>query len=449
MPIPPSRLQLPRKIWQQFAARVKLIDWMPARQLLHKRWFRMLLNGLVGLFIFTNVFLLFAVDDTPLLAVHQVLNRDDIERAKQILHIPPNERDQIKTLSLNAKDLNIASRYLLDHFVENATQIEAIDNMLFIQVAVFVPRSIWGQYLDFSFKLIQDENGIRIKSFKVGEISIPDPAANRMIPWIVTHTPLNRYYNVAQQYVTEVQIAHNALNLSYKGAIVDAAKQLAVSKHKSYPNLYVYQHLINEIVAKHDPAWRLSLAELIKPLFAYAYANSSEDSAIQENRTVIIAIASYIYKRELRRFLPLGLVYAKEYPVYAYKRVDVPQHFIASALISAVDSSLLSDKLGIDKELSDAESGSGFSFVDINSDRSGTLFGQMAIASPQSARQLQKRAAEISDYTALIPDIQGLPEHMDEAEFIRRYQKIGSAEYLKQVAEIEQRVQALGFYETP
>ena len=42
-----------------------------------------------------------------------------------------------------------------------------------------------------------------------------------------------------------------------------------------------------------------------------------------------------------------------------------------------------------------------------------------------------------------------LAEHMDEAEFIRRYQKIGSAEYLKQVAEIEQRVQALGFYETP
>lgn len=417
------------------------------KRILTRRWLRIGLLNLLLIFVFGNVLLLFAIDDTPLIAVREVLNREDIDRAKQILHISPQERDQVKTISLNAKDINIASRYILDHVVENATQIAIEERVLFIQIAVYVPRTVWGQYLDFSFKLIQDGDHIRIKSFKVGEISIPDKAANALAPWIVEHTPLNRYYSIARQYIQNIEIANGTLNISYLGAIIDATKQLAISKHKSYPNLYTYQQQINEIVNRHDPAWRLSLAQLVQPLFAYAYAHSDEDTAIQENRTVLIAIASYIYKRELRRFLPLGLVYSKEYSVYAYKRVDVPQHFIASALITAVDSSLFSEKLGLDKELGDAESGSGFSFVDLCSDQAGTLFGQMAISSPQSARELQKRAADISEYQALIPDIQGLPEHMDEAEFIRRFQRVGSHEYQMQLQEIQNRLNALAFYQ--
>ena len=402
---------------------------------------------LLTVLIIGNLFLLFAVDDTPLLKIHESLNREDIQRAKQILHLSPEERDQIKTISLNQKDINIATSYLLNHFVQNTTLIQIGEHDILAQLAIYVPKTLWGQYLDIYFRLIQTTDGIRIKSFKIGEISIPDTAANYLIPAVIANTPLNKYRQLAQHYIKNAQIHDGILEVSYLGSMVDAAKQMAAQKHKDYPNLHLYQQQINDIVAQHDPAWRLSLIELLQPLFASAYQHSNLDNAITENRAVIIAVASYIYKQELRRFLPIGLVYSKEYPVFAYKRVDIPQHFIASALLACVDSSLLSQKLGEDKELGDAENGSGFSFIDLTSDRAGTRFGQLAIANPHQARDLQQRMANINDYSAILPDVQDLPEKMDEASFKARYNEIGSPAYQSVIEEIDKRINNLPFYQ--
>lgn len=397
-------------------------------------------------FLLFNVLLLFAIDDTPLLKMHQSLNREDIQRAKQILHLTPEERENTKTIVLNQKDVNIAVNYLLNHFVENTVQIDLSQDLVFSQIAVFVPKSIWGRYLDFSFKLIQKENSIKIKSLKIGEISIPDPAANYLIALIVHSTPLSKYWHLGEKYIKDIRFTSEGIQVSYLGAIVEEAKQLAVQKHRDYPNLHLYQQQINDIVSQHDPAWRLSLMDLLQPLFLSAYQNSSEDTAVQENRAVIIAVGSYIFKQELRRYLPLGLVYSREYPVFAYKRIDIPQHFIASALLATVDASLLGEQLGVDKELGDAEQGSGFSFIDLTADRAGTRFGQLAIASPKQARQLQHTLSETKDYTSIIPDPQDLPEHMDEQSFKSRFGSTDSSAYQSLIQEIDKRIDGLAFY---
>jgi len=392
------------------------------------------------------VLLLFALDNSPLLKTHEGLNRDDILRAKLLLQVKPEEHNEIKTVTLNQKDINIAVSYLLNHFVENTVQIHVGTNMVFAQIAVFVPQTIWGRYLDFSFKLIQNGNEVRIKSFKIGEISIPDRAANYLIPAIAHSTPLKQYWQLGEDYIKDVRFTSEGLQVSYLGAIVDAAKQLAIQKHREYPNLYLYQQQINEIVSQHDPDWLLSLTDLLQPLFLSAYQRSSEDTAIRENRAVIIAVSSYIYKQELRRYLPLGLVYNKEYAVYAYKRIDIPQHFIASALLAAVDSSLLGEQLGVDKELGDAEKGSGFSFIDLTADRAGTRFGKMAIASPQEARELQRIMSQAKDYTVVLPDLKGLPEQMDTIAFKSRFGGTGSQLYRNMIAEIDERIGSLPLY---
>ncbi|TPQ26070.1 hypothetical protein [Methylomonas koyamae] len=393
------------------------------------------------------VLLLFAIDDSPLPSLNQGLTRDDIQRAKQLLQVRPEERSQLKTVNLDQKDLNIAASYLLDHFVENTTQVHFGQDRIDCQIAVFVPETLFGHYLDFSFSVRQLNDTIRLKSFKVGEISIPDPAANLLIPALVIHTPLNDYWQVLTQYVKNVQIGPQTLEISYLGSIADAAKQLVIRKHAEYPNLHLYQQQINDIVNRHDPDWRLSLIELLQPLFATAYQNTPEADAIQENRAIIIAVASYIYKRDLRRFLPLGLVYSKEYPVFAYKRVDIPQHFIASALLAAVDASLLGERMGVDKELGDARQGSGFSFIDLSADMAGSRFGRMAIASQNKARLLQKLMAETKDYSAIIPEVQDLPEHMDEMDFKQRFERVGSKRYQEVISEIDKRLDDLPLYQ--
>ncbi len=397
--------------------------------------------------ILLAILLFFAIDDSPLLKIHQGLNREDIQRAKQLLHVAPEERNQLKTVSLDQKDLNIAVSYLLNHFVENTTQIQIANDRLLVQIAIFVPKSLWGRYLDFSFSLRQVGDSILIKSLKVGEISIPDPAANILIPAIVHNSPLAQHWQLLSQYVKQVRINPQALEISYLGSIVDAAKQLAIQKHRDYPNLHRYQQQINEIVSQHDPDWRLSLTDLLQPLFLSAYQQTSVDDAIQENRAIIIAVGSYIYKHDLRRYLPLGLVYSKEYPVFAYKRADIPQHFIASALLAIVDSSFLGEQIGIDKELGDAHKGSGFSFIDLMADRAGTRFGQLAIASPQEARELQKIMSSTKDYSAIIPDMLDLPENMDEQTFKLRFDAIGSSAYNQIIQQIDARINDLPLYQ--
>jgi len=406
---------------------------------------RLLYFGLI-FFVLFNVLLLFALDNSPLLKIHQGLNREDILRAKQLLQVKPEERDEIKTVTLNQKDINIAASYLLNHFVENTVQIQVGHNLVFAQVAIFVPQTIWGRYLDLSFKLVQENETIRIKSFKVGEISIPDPAANYLVPIIARSTSLSTYWRVFENYVTDVRFTAEGLQVSYLGAIVDAVKQLVIQQHREYPNLHLYQQQINAIVSQHDSTWLLSLNDLMQPLFQSAYQRSTQATAIRENRAVIIAVGSYIYKQELRPYLPLGLVYSKEYPVYAYKRIDIPQHFIASALLATIDSALLGEQLGVDKELGDAEKGSGFSFIDLASDRAGTRFGQMAVASAKQARELQRIMSTSEDYTTIIPDIKGLPEQMDNRVFKKRFGGPGSKLYQNMIAEIDERIGSLPLY---
>lgn len=393
------------------------------------------------------VLLSFALDNSPLMPIDHGFNRDDIQRAKQILQVKPEEREQIKTLNLNQNDINIAASYLLNHFVENTVRILIEEDKVLIKIAVFVPQTLWGRYLDFSFKLLQKDDDIRIKSLKIGRISIPDPAANYLVKAAIHSPPLRQYWLLANKCIKSINITPGNVEISYLASMVEEAKQLVTQKHREYPNLRRYQQQINDIVSQHDANWRLSLTDLLQPLFATAYQHSSEDSAIQENRAVIIAVASYIYKNDLRGYIPLGLIYNKEYPVFAYKRIDIPQHFIASALLVAVNNSaVLAEKMGEDKELGDAERGSGFSFIDLAADRTGSHFGKLATSDSKRARKLQERMANVKHYADIIPELLDLPEHMDDTAFKARFQKIGSPEYQAMIEEIDRRIGQLAIY---
>lgn len=395
-----------------------------------------------------SILLCFAIDNSPQEILIQGLTRQDIDRAKQILRVQPEEHDAVKHLSLDSKDLNIAVGYLLSHYIENTTAIRFLPNKLWFQIALFVPQSPWGHYLDISFTLRQGPQNIFIKSLKLGEISIPDPVANRLIPFIVHHSRLQEYWQLGQQYIQSVRLTETTLEIDYLTAIVDDVKRLAVRKHHDYPSLPFYQQQINDIVSQHDPAWRLSLNDIMQPLFKQALQRSHEANVIQENKAIILAVASYIFKGELRSFLPLGLVFNKEYPAFAYKRIDIPEHFIASAMVAALGTSTLSQQLGLDKEVGDSQRGSGFSFVDINSDKTGSLFGQLACNNVQSAFYIQQQMAQAKDYTSFIPDPQGLPEEMDQQSFVAQYTSTESDAYKTMIAEIDSRIRALKIYQS-
>ncbi|MGR9054148.1 MAG: hypothetical protein ACU84J_16030, partial [Gammaproteobacteria bacterium] len=210
------------------------------------------------------------------------------------------------------------------------------------------------------------------------------------------------------------------------------------------------QRKLTEIIDRHDPEWRLSLAELFQPLFELAYRRSKPNTAIKENRIVIFTVNSYVNRRENLPYLP-GNVTARphrNFPVFLYKRIDLAKHFIASATLTATGGGHLANLIGQEKELSDARSGSGFSFIDLAGDRAGMRFGYMAVSSPENARNLQKYMSRIKDYTAFMPDMSDLPENLTRKQFKKQFFSVYTPMYQQMLQTIDERIDALPLYKT-
>jgi hypothetical protein len=175
------------------------------------------------------------------------------------------------------------------------------------------------------------------------------------------------------------------------------------------------------------------------------------ETAIDENRIVISTINDYVNKQETKKLLstpettPAKL---QQYSAFLYKRIDLAQHFIGSAALTASVSKQAAQIAGVEKELSDAQGGSGFSFIDLAADKAGTRFGELATSSPENARKMQKAMSEIKDYSDFMPDPRDLPEHMNEADFKQRFGSVNSPVYQKISKEIDERISATRIYNT-
>lgn len=403
---------------------------------------------LFGLIITTMVLVLFAVSDTPEVELDWALTHDDVVRAKKILHEGAKTKpDEIATIELSHDDLNLAANYLLNRYSKSGVRIGLKENKLKFVVSMTLPENRLGKYLNITFRL-GNEEGYQlpvITKFKAGNLLLPASLAGFVINKVIEHSSLNNYFILATRPIKGVKIDPNKITISYVSdleTLIQARNVL--TRTDNSPALSIYQQKIADIIAHHDPAWRLSLAELLKPLFELAYRRSTLDNAVEENRLLIMAVNDYLNKKFLTTSKPSG----KQYPAFMYKRSDLAQHFIGSAALTASIGNQASKVVGEEKELSDAQNGSGFSFVDLAADKAGTRFGEIATASPESARKLQLAMSNIKDYSDFMPDPSDLPEKMHEADFKNRYGSVRSAAYQELSNKIDARIAAMPLYST-
>ncbi len=119
------------------------------------------------------------------------------------------------------------------------------------------------------------------------------------------------------------------------------------------------------------------------------------------------------------------------------KREDLPKHWALSAALSATYGADISAAMGTWKEVADSgKGGSGFSYVDLAADRSGSLVGEL-LSDPTRAGAMRAWLAEADEGKLLPIHELALAEGLDEAEFRRRYASTESAAYAKQVARID------------
>lgn len=394
---------------------------------------------LVAILIISMMLIFFGISNEPEVKLDWVMTQADVNRAKKILHEGYQVRpDEIGTIELSYADLNLGANYLLNRFTKGKAAISLKPNKLKFNVTATLPENVLGKYLNITFRLgNEDGNPLpTLTKFKAGKLLLPPKLAAYVIETVIKHSKLNEYFILATRPIQAVVIGTDRIKITYhpSQATVDTARDLLAYNKTEYDQAKVYKAKLTEIIQKHDPDWRLSLAELLQPLFAIAYERSTLNTAIEANRTIINTVNDYVNNSKT-----VSNPVKPYYPAFMYKQNDLAQHFIGAAAITTSVNSQIAEIMGEEKELRDAQKGTGFSFKDLAADKAGTRFGELATVSAQSARKLQQMMASIKDYTAFMPDPRNLPEPMDETTFKQRYGSTKSQAY----QEISKQIDAL------
>jgi hypothetical protein len=379
---------------------------------------------------------------------HWSFGKTDIAKARKILDEGSTTSAQrLKKLDLNEKELNLVANYLLNRHVKSATKIGLHTDSLSILTTVTLPETFFGRYLNV--RLILTFNRAHrqpvLSEFKIGKQHIAPALADVLIDGFIRHSALQRYYILASNHIDDIELYADKIAIAYRfdAATYKETRQL-LKFDTSHTAMRVYREKLIEIIDKHDRGWRVSLAELLQPLFDLAAQRSTLDTAIGENKALIFTVAAYVNNQKIPALLDANpdATAQHRFPVYVYKRIDIAQHFMASAAIGAAGNRHFADEAGAEKELSDAKGGSGFSFIDLAADRAGLRFGEIAVSNAENARKLQLAMAQVNDYKAFMPDVIDLPEKMDEQTFKRTFTSLDSPETQALIAQIDARIES-------
>lgn len=228
----------------------------------------------------------------------------------------------------------------------------------------------------------------------------------------------------------------------------DAVSSSFLSKEDQKRMQEVQFHLAS-VVNQLQPGKRVTLNKLMVALFRFINDRSERADPIADNRAAILVLSAYVNERELDRVAPDIEEWApiQHRKVVLFGRKDLPRHFMISAMLAVMGGAMLSQTVGLIKEIDDSRRGKVFSFSDLFANHAGTRFGEIAIASEARARLLQQQLSEPVSEADLIPKNGDLPDHLTEKEFKERYGEIGSAAFQQVVRKIEGRINEMPLYQ--
>ena len=196
------------------------------------------------------------------------------------------------------------------------------------------------------------------------------------------------------------------------------------------------------IVAAQQRSGGLSLAPLLSGLMAQSTGVAgagARDDPVADNRAALLVLAAYVNGRRL----PVtSSAKPERREVVLRGRHDLAQHFSISAATAAEGGSPLSHLVGLAKELSDADGGSGFSFADMLANRAGIRLAELATSSTDGARHVRRMARAGLTEADIMPDPIGLPEGMQQAVLERTIGTPSSPAYARLIDHIDRRIQA-------
>ena len=390
--------------------------------------------------------------DQPLVHRAAEFKPEDVERAVRILeqHDPRRMKGgALRMLTIRGEDLDLVVNYLANQYGKGSSRIALQPGVLSLWASVEVPGCPLGRFVNVQATLHETAGMPAFDRLRIGRLPVPGWLGD----WALAHAmrALGRSveYQVAADTIRSVSIADGSVRMLYEWRDdLPARLGKVVLPPGESARLEFYQEQLAKYTRDAATPRSLSLADLMTPMLRLAAERGAAGDAQAESRAVIAVVAFYVNGKGLAAIVPGAKDWQRPSPrtVTLKGRTDSPQHFTVSAALAAHAGGPLSDAIGLYREVDDSRRGSGFSFADIAADRAGTVFGELATRSSESARRLQKRVAGGLRESDLMPEIADLPEYMPEAEFKRRFGGVGAPAYQQMMQDIERRVAACALY---
>lgn len=390
------------------------------------------------------------LSDAPLVAQQTRLSHQDIARAKAILKrndprsLPAGSRHSV---DLGEQDLNLAANYLLQKYIRGDLRIRLLPGLLAISASIELPELPVRRFLNLRFSLQPGTEGLRITQLTIGNLHVPDPIAQWLLSQGLHRAHDARQFRLASDLIKDLQLRQQRVRITYEWhPELLAAVRSEVLAPALQSALVAYQQQLLTL-QQQGMLRRGPLTSALTPLFQLASARSqaADGEPVLENQALLLLLGSWASGQGMGPLLPTQ----QRLPTFRLtlqRRRDFAQHFLVSAALAAAGDSTLSNAVGLFKELSDSQGGSGFSFTDIAADRAGTRFGELAVADDAQARQLQQQIAHGIDETDIIPDLHDLPEYLSASEFKHRFKDPDDPAYRELLQAIDRRIDACPFY---
>lgn len=394
-------------------------------------------------------FLIFAIEDKPRIVRQVSLSPDYVARVKEIIdtHRDQTSSGRIMTARILAADIDIAANYLASRFGKGSAKISTADGRALFNLSLPLPENILNGYLNLEVTLAQTAWLPQLQSVQIGRLPLPNFVTNfvlaRFTDWLQNNIELRAGMDIIQQ----IKISHNEVDVIYHWDAEFTQKKsgIPILSKEAQANLFRYNAFLVKSSEKSGAAAVVPLSEILHPLIQYAATRSIKGNAIAENRAAILVTTFHVLGFPLKLLVPEAIDWPTpvKQTIALDGRNDFAKHFMVSAAITVYADTKLSDAIGLYKEIEDLRAGSGFSFNDIAANRAGTRFGEKAVASQASARQLQQLVASELKDTDLMPPWLDLPEHMSKPEFQQLFGGINQPAYKQMAEEIESRVSVL------
>ncbi len=422
-------------------------------------WFWSLLLPAAGVVALLSVLL----QGQPTVASQPALDPADVQRALQLLkaHDPRRvQPGQMQAVSLSARELELLINHGGRRWATGAARVGLHQAGAVVQLSLHTNRwlpawvntvSPFGRWLNAELRLAQTDSLPVLQGMTLGSLPLPGWVAQPLVLKALTWLGLADELPLLAEVVRHVHLVPDRVHVVYTWQNGIAERMLsALLPVDDKQRMLAYTDHLAAVLQRQSPAWQMSFADLLGPMFELALERSAAGGdAARENRAAIVVLAMYMNGRNLNRVLPSGAQTSlRPMRVVLGGRDDWPLHFIVSATLATESSGPLSYAVGLFKEVADARGGSGFSFNDMAANRAGTRFGELAAQQPDRLQAALRtlavgRSAQPLLESDFMPRAEDLPEFMAEPEFLRRFGGVGAPAYLHQMAEIERRVGAL------